>query len=56
MFKGPASQRLRITDRSDRNNTSAYVKKIRNKNYSKNGPGADVCLIEPDLTDASRGP
>lgn len=41
---------------SDENNKSAYVKKIQNKKYSKNLPGADVCLTEPDLRDASRGP
>lgn len=32
------------------------MKKVYNKNYYKNGPGADVCLTKPDLTDASRGP
>lgn len=56
MFKGWASQKLQIADQTDKNNKSAYVKKIYNQNYSKNGPGADMCLTEPDLRDASRGP
>ena len=55
-FKGRGGLKLRFAGAPDTNSASAYVKKISNQNDSKNGPGADVCLTEPDLRDASRGP
>lgn len=56
VFRGRGSLKLQLAGAPDKNNTSAYVEKISNQNDSKNGPGADVCLTEPDLRDASRGP
>lgn len=55
--KEPDSNCGQLPPQSDMSHKSDFIQKIYIQNYSKNGPGADLCLTESDyLRHTSRGP